>query len=66
MSRSYSSVLRSMPMCQAQLNSTDFRSFAPAAGVYAAPRRRGRDVTTPVRGACGDLGAGFRAFELER
>src|SRR5688572_24081810 len=37
MSRSYSSVLRSMPMCQAQLNSTDFRSFAPAAGVYSSP-----------------------------
>src|SRR5713101_9327322 len=39
MSTSYSSLLRSMPMYQAQLNRTAFRSFAPAAGVYSgAPR----------------------------
>src|SRR5437867_571958 len=41
MSRSYSSLLRSMPVYQAQLNKTDLRSFAPAAGVYGcapAPR----------------------------
>src|SRR4030095_10623983 len=39
MSTSYSSLLRSMPMYQAQLKSTAFRSFAPAAGVYrGAPR----------------------------
>src|SRR5712671_6727311 len=38
--RSYSSLLRSMPMYQAQLNITAFRSLAPAAGVYsAAPPR---------------------------
>src|SRR5262245_55234809 len=40
MIRSYSSLLRSMPVYQAQLNRTDFRSFAPAAGVYAAPPPR--------------------------
>src|SRR6516162_7663202 len=43
MIRSRSSVLRSMPVYQAQLNRTDFRSFAPAAGVYSGsppPRRR--------------------------
>src|SRR5262245_61213987 len=34
MIRSYSSLLRSMPVYQAQLNRTDLRSFAPAAGVY--------------------------------
>src|SRR5262245_3503747 len=28
-----------MPMYQAQLNRTDFRSFAPGAGVYAGPPR---------------------------
>src|SRR5689334_3447174 len=39
MRTSYSSLLRSMPVYQAQLNRTDFRSFAPAAGVYGgAPR----------------------------
>ncbi len=31
---SYSSVLLSIPMCQAQLNRTDFRSVAPGSGVY--------------------------------
>src|SRR5262245_4203382 len=36
---SYSSLLRSMPVYQAQLKRTAFRSFAPAAGVYGgAPR----------------------------
>src|SRR5262249_11957746 len=40
MRMSYSSLLRSMPVYQAQLNRTDFRSFAPAAGVYGgAPPR---------------------------
>src|SRR2546426_231360 len=40
MSRSYSSLLRSMPVYQAQLNKTAFRSLAPAAGVYSgAPPR---------------------------
>src|SRR5262249_25021147 len=40
MIRSYSSLLRSMPVYQAQLNRTAFRSFAPAAGVYSgAPPR---------------------------
>src|SRR5262245_43080242 len=40
MSRSYSSLLRSMPVYQAQLNITALRSFAPAAGVYSgAPPR---------------------------
>src|SRR5215468_5951276 len=40
MIRSYSSLLRSMPIYQAQLNRTAFRSFAPAAGVYSgAPPR---------------------------
>src|SRR5215471_14293878 len=39
MRMSYSSLLRSMPVYQPQLNRTDFRSFAPAAGVYGgAPR----------------------------
>src|ERR1700751_4356773 len=38
--RSRSSLLRSMPIYQAQLKRTAFRSFAPGAGVYrgAAPR----------------------------
>src|SRR5580698_8253250 len=35
--RSCSALLRSMPIYQAQLKRTDFRSFAPAAGVYCAP-----------------------------
>src|SRR5436853_1388364 len=41
MRTSYSSLLRSMPMYQPQLNRTDFRSFAPGAGVKggaAGPR----------------------------
>src|SRR5262245_49636290 len=39
MRMSYSSLLRSMPVYQAQLNRTDFRSFVPAVGVYGgAPR----------------------------
>src|SRR5271155_720531 len=38
--RSRSSLLRSMPIYQAQLKRTDFRSFAPAAGVYSGPRGR--------------------------
>src|SRR6185503_19497119 len=41
MRTSYSSLLRSMPMYQAQLNRTAFRSFAPGAGVKGgAPRPR--------------------------
>src|SRR5215470_4872879 len=40
MSRSRSSLLRSMPIYQAQLKRTAFRSFSPAAGVYSgAPPR---------------------------
>src|SRR5262245_11279839 len=39
MRTSYSSLLRSMPVYQAQLNRTDFRSFASFAGVYAGPPR---------------------------
>src|SRR6185436_10945248 len=40
MRTSYSSLLRSMPMYQPQLNRTDFRSFAPGAGVkYCTPPR---------------------------
>src|SRR5580692_2895940 len=35
--RSCSALLRSMPIYQAQLKRTAFRSFAPAAGVYCAP-----------------------------
>src|SRR6516165_371900 len=40
MIRSRSSLLRNMPIYQAQLKRTAFRSFAPGAGVYcgAAPR----------------------------
>src|SRR4029453_8961676 len=42
MSTSYSSLLRSMPVYQAHLNTPAFRSFAPAAGVYGgAPRPPG-------------------------
>src|SRR5262249_26186485 len=40
MSRSYSSLLRSIPVYQAQLKRTAFRSFAPAAGVYSGPPPR--------------------------
>src|SRR5437867_3275274 len=40
MSRSYSSLLRSIPVYQAQLKRTAFRSFAPAAGVYCGPPPR--------------------------
>src|SRR5215831_11377315 len=40
MIRSRSSLLRSIPVYQAQLKRTAFRSFAPAAGVYSgAPPR---------------------------
>src|SRR5215510_6130662 len=40
MRTSYSSLLRSMPMYQPQLNRTDFRSFAPGAGLkYCTPPR---------------------------
>src|SRR5580704_7476704 len=46
--RSRSSLLRSMPIYQAQLKRTAFRSFAPAAGVYSGPRRRpGRPPASP-------------------
>src|SRR6185436_2362342 len=49
MSRSYSSLLLSMPMYQPQLNITDFRSFAPAAGVNGgAPRPRPRPCPWPA------------------
>src|SRR4029453_15481333 len=42
MSTSYSSLLRSMPVYQAHLNTPALRSFAPAAGVYGgAPRPPG-------------------------
>src|SRR5262245_16409309 len=48
MSTSYSSLLRSMPVYQAQLNRTAFRAFAPAAGVYdGAPRPRPRPAPCP-------------------
>src|SRR4029450_7154789 len=51
MSTSYSSLLRSMPVYQAQLNSTAFRSFAPAAGVYnGAPRPRPPPGAPPTPG----------------
>src|SRR5215207_10114530 len=40
-----------MPMCQPKLNITDFRSLAPAAGVYAAPPRP-RPAPRPGPGAC--------------
>src|SRR4029453_4478119 len=58
MIRSYSSVLRSIPVYQAQLNRTDFRSFAPAAGVYsgASPWRPPppcAGVWAPAAGAAG-------------
>src|SRR5262245_57139240 len=40
MRTSYSSLLRRMPMYQPQLNLTDFRSFAPGAGLkYCTPPR---------------------------
>src|SRR5215469_15530113 len=38
--RSRSSLLRSMPIYQAQLKRTAFKSFAPAAGVYCGPPPR--------------------------
>src|SRR5262245_20345261 len=48
MSRSYSSLLRSMPVYQPQLNMTAFRSFAPDAGVKGgAPRPRPRPWPWP-------------------
>src|SRR4029453_7289786 len=51
MSTSYSSLLRSMPVYQAQLKSTAFRSFAPAAGVYSgAPRPRPPPGAPPTPG----------------
>src|SRR5215469_4441167 len=40
MIRSRSSLLRSIPVYQAQLKRTAFRSFAPAAGVYSGPPPR--------------------------
>src|ERR1051326_2055233 len=45
--RSRSSVLRSMPVYQAQLNRTAFRSFAPAAGVYGGAPRPPRPPACP-------------------
>src|SRR6476469_8488307 len=63
MRTSYSSLLRSMPMYQPQLNRTDFRSFAPAAGVKgggAGPRPR------PCAGASAPAaGAAPRACALD-
>src|SRR5580765_4711349 len=47
MRMSYSSLLRSMPVYQAQLNRTDFRSFAPAAGVYGGAPRPPRPPPCP-------------------
>src|SRR5215469_9812047 len=48
MSRSRSSLLRSMPIYQAQLKRTAFRSFAPGAGVYSgAPPRPPRPPARP-------------------
>src|SRR3989442_12524347 len=40
MSRSRSSLLRSIPVYQAQLKRTAFRSFAPAEGVHCGPPPR--------------------------
>src|SRR5262249_5455053 len=55
MRMSYSSLLRSMPVYQAQLNRTDFRSFASFAGVYGgAPRPR---PPRPPPCACAPAGA---------
>src|SRR6185295_12492019 len=52
MSTSYSSLLRSMPVYQAQLNRTALRSFAPAAGVYSgAPPPPGPAPRPPWAGA---------------
>src|SRR5262245_30265154 len=54
MSRSYSSLLRSIPVYQAQLNKTDLRSCAPAAGVYGgapAPRPPRPFWLSPAAGA---------------
>src|SRR5262245_18079520 len=47
MSRSYSSLRRSMPVYQAQLNITAFRSFAPAVGVYGGAPRPPRPCAPP-------------------
>src|SRR5580698_3649647 len=48
--RSCSELLRSMPIYQAQLKRTAFRSFAPAAGVYSAapPPRPPRPPPPPA------------------
>src|SRR6516164_1586362 len=53
--RSCSWSLRSMPMYQAQLNRTDFRSFASFAGVYAGPPRPRPPRPPPC--ACAPAGA---------
>src|SRR6185436_6175981 len=47
MCRSYSSLLRSIPVYQPQLNITAFRSFAPAAGVYGGAPRPPRPPPCP-------------------
>src|SRR5580700_11255007 len=55
-SRSWS--LRSMPIYQPQLKRTDFRSFAPAAGVYVGPPRpRPPPPRPPPPGPCAPAGA---------
>src|SRR5215472_2874794 len=52
MRTSYSSLLRSWPMYQAQLKSVDFRSLAPGAGLkYATPRPRPPPCPPPPAGA---------------
>src|SRR6185369_1841916 len=65
MRTSYSSLLRSMPMYQPQLNRTDLRSFAPGAGVYGgAPRPR---PPRPCAGAWAPaVGAASRACALDK
>src|SRR5215213_2176078 len=54
MRTSYSSLLRSMPVYQPQLNITPLRSFAPAAAVYggAAPPRPPRPCPAGCPAAC--------------
>src|SRR5579871_1296977 len=52
MIRSRSSLLRSMPVYQPQLKRTDFRSFAPAAGVYGGAPRPPRPPPCPPPWAC--------------
>src|SRR6185503_14265876 len=67
MRTSYSSLLRSMPMYQPQLNRTDFKSFVPAAGVYSctAPRPR-PPPPPPCAGAWAPAGPAPCACALDR